>query len=99
MTSAAFLQSSNSVILPTKEAITRASQYVLFAENILAITQLSSKRNYTKLRLGASKHATRYGGDFVEVLMSAENCRMLFGITSITLTGKIPSNPPCSSWI
>lgn len=60
MISAAFLQPSNSVILPIKEAVMWASQYVLFTENIVIITQLSSNLNYTKLRLGASKDATRY---------------------------------------
>jgi len=38
MTSAAFLQTSNSVILPIKEAIKWASQYVLFSEKIVVVT-------------------------------------------------------------
>lgn len=73
MVSVAFLQPSNSVILPIKGEITRSSQYVFFTENIVAIIQLSSKQNYTKFRLAASKHTTRYGGDFVQVLMPGDN--------------------------
>lgn len=68
MVSVAFLQPSNSVILPIKGVTTRSSQYVLFTENIVAIIQL-----YTKFRLAASKHTTRYGGDFVQVLMPGDN--------------------------
>lgn len=68
MVSVAFLQPSNSVILPIKGEITRSSQYVFFTENIVAIIQL-----YTKFRLAASKHTTRYGGDFVQVLMPGDN--------------------------
>lgn len=73
MVSVAFLQSSNSVTLPIKAEITWSSQYVLITENTVVIIQLSSKQNYTKFRLAASKHTTRYGGDFVQVLMPEDN--------------------------
>lgn len=73
MVSVAFLQSSNSVTLPIKAEITWSSQYVLVTENTVVIIQLSSKQNYTKFRLAASKHTTRYGGDFVQVLMPGDN--------------------------
>lgn len=63
MVSVAFLQPFNSVFLAIfqKGEITWSSEYILFTENIVVITHVSSKQNYKKFRLAASEHTKRYG--------------------------------------